>query len=228
MTLRGKLLLLSLSVLALPWAGWKFVQQLEFLLRQGQEQALLASAEALARGIAVRPAGLPASGPGWFVHRLDYAPRLDGEAGDWQGASEAPVALGGARPWLRAALACQVVNGIPGASQREGQQTAKRDARGQIGRQEGQQADESRAQPVGQRSGFVHQFAQHLWLPPAAVAGGHFQHHAKGGNVGQLPGFPPQKTGQHISHAKQDERQPGQAAHRRLRHDGGGGLVHGG
>ena len=42
MTLRAKLLLLSLSVLALPWAGWKFVQQLEVLLRQGQEQALLA------------------------------------------------------------------------------------------------------------------------------------------------------------------------------------------
>ena len=80
MTLRAKLLLLSLSVLALPWAGWKFVQQLEFLLRQGQEQALLASAEALARGIAVRPASLPPAGVGWFAHRLAFAPRLDGGA----------------------------------------------------------------------------------------------------------------------------------------------------
>lgn len=105
MSLRTKLLLVALSILALPWAGWQFVRQMETLLRQGQEQALLASAEALARGIAVRPAGLPARGPGWFVHRLEYAPRLDGEAGDWQGAAEAPVAFGGARPWLRATLA---------------------------------------------------------------------------------------------------------------------------
>lgn len=104
MTLRGKLLLLSLSILALPWAGWQFVQQLEVLLRQGQEQALLASAEALARGIAVRPANLPASGPGWFVHRLAFAPRLDGEDGDWRSSGAEPAALGGSTPWLRASV----------------------------------------------------------------------------------------------------------------------------
>lgn len=104
MTLRGKLLLLSLSILALPWAGWKFVQQLEILLRQGQEQALLASAEALARGIAVRPANLPALGPGWFVHRLEYAPRLDGEGGDWPGVLAQPYGFGEGRPWLSATL----------------------------------------------------------------------------------------------------------------------------
>ncbi len=104
MTLRGKLLLLSLSILALPWAGWQFVQQLEVLLRQGQEQALLASAEALARGIAVRPANLPATGPGWFVHQLAFAPRLDGEDGDWRSSGAAPVALGSDTPWLRASV----------------------------------------------------------------------------------------------------------------------------
>jgi dedicated sortase system histidine kinase len=103
-TLRGKLLLLSLSVLALPWAGWKFVQQLEFLLRQGQEQALLASAEALARGVAVRPASLPPAGEGWFAHRLAFAPRLDGEAGDWQGAAVDPYAFGAPAPWLRVSV----------------------------------------------------------------------------------------------------------------------------
>jgi len=104
MTLRGKLLLLSLSILALPWAGWQFVQQLEVLLRQGQEQALLASAEALARGIAVRPAGLPSAGPGWYVHRLDFSPRLDGEAGDWQGAQAEPYVFGEGAPWLSVTL----------------------------------------------------------------------------------------------------------------------------
>ncbi|GAB2489813.1 ATP-binding protein [Arenimonas alkanexedens] len=104
MTLRGKLLLLSLSVLALPWAGWKFVQQLEILLRQGQEQALLASAEALARGVAVRPGSLPPAGDGWFAHRLAFAPRLDGESGDWQGAASDPYAFGSPAPWLRMSL----------------------------------------------------------------------------------------------------------------------------
>ncbi|MFY2763261.1 ATP-binding protein [Arenimonas sp. MALMAid1274] len=104
MTLRGKLLLLSLSILALPWAGWKFVQQLEVLLRQGQEQALLASAEALARGIAVRPGNLPAAGPGWYVHQLDFAPRLDGEAGDWPGLGVSRYGFGGDTPWLQVAL----------------------------------------------------------------------------------------------------------------------------
>ena len=42
MSLRTKLLLVALSILALPWAGWQFVRQMETLLRQGQEQALLA------------------------------------------------------------------------------------------------------------------------------------------------------------------------------------------
>lgn len=104
MTLRGKLLLLSLSILALPWAGWQFVQQLEVLLRQGQEQALLASAQALARSIAVRPANLPASGPGWFVHRLAFAPRLDGDDGEWRRAGADPAGFGGAAPWVQARL----------------------------------------------------------------------------------------------------------------------------
>jgi two-component system sensor histidine kinase ChvG len=105
MTLRGKLLLVALSILVLPWAGWQFVRQMEFLLRQGQEQALLASAEALARSIAVRPGRLPPATPGWFVHRLEFAPRLDGESGDWQGAQADPYAFGGDRPWLRLSAA---------------------------------------------------------------------------------------------------------------------------
>ncbi|HEX5756229.1 MAG TPA: histidine kinase, partial [Arenimonas sp.] len=104
MQLRSKLLLVSLSILVLPWAGWQFVRQLEVLLRAGQEQALLASAEALARGIAQMPGRLPPAGNGWFAQRLGFAPRLDGEAGDWQGAAAEPLAFGAGRPWLRAAV----------------------------------------------------------------------------------------------------------------------------
>ncbi len=92
-------------MLALPWGGWQFVRLLEGLLRQGQEQALLASAEALARGVALSPGRLPPAQPGWFVHRLAYAPRLDGRADDWQGAQDEPLALGEGRPWLRVSLA---------------------------------------------------------------------------------------------------------------------------
>ncbi|KFN51372.1 ATP-binding protein [Arenimonas composti] len=105
MSLRAKLLLVALSVLVLPWAGWQFVRQMEELLRQGQEQAIVASAEALARGVAVRPGRLPPAQGGFFVHRLQFAPRLDGEGGDWQGAQQAPAVFGGANPWLRVALA---------------------------------------------------------------------------------------------------------------------------
>lgn len=85
MTLRTQLLLVACSVLVLPWAGWQFVRQMEGLLREGREQALLASAEAIARGMAVRPEALPAGPPTLFVQPLSDWPRLDGDAGDWRG-----------------------------------------------------------------------------------------------------------------------------------------------
>ncbi len=81
MRLRTQLLLVSLSLLALPWAGWRFVLEFETLLRRGQEQALLAAAEAVARGVAQRADALPEDG--LFVHALPAAPDLDGHAADW-------------------------------------------------------------------------------------------------------------------------------------------------
>lgn len=88
MTLRRQLLLLALSALVLPWAAWQALVQMESLLRQGQQQALEASGEALARSLALRPALLPPAAPALPVHALASAPRLDGEASDW-----GPVAL---------------------------------------------------------------------------------------------------------------------------------------
>lgn len=85
MSLRAKLLLVALSILVLPWAGWQWLRQMESLLRQGQEQALLASAEALARAVAARPGGLPERGPSLFVQALARAPNLDADFGDWAG-----------------------------------------------------------------------------------------------------------------------------------------------
>lgn len=85
MRLRGKLLLVALSVLVLPWAGWQLLRLLGDVLREGEEQALRASAEAVARGLALRPAQLPAGGEALFAPALPRAPRLDGRDEDWAG-----------------------------------------------------------------------------------------------------------------------------------------------
>jgi signal transduction histidine kinase len=95
-SLRLKLLLVALSTLALPWAGWQFVRQTESLLRQGQEQALLASASTLAKAFAASDAQWPA-GPVLYVHRLEAPVVVDGYADDWTGLRAYAQALGPAR-----------------------------------------------------------------------------------------------------------------------------------
>lgn len=83
MKLRGKLLLVSLCLLVLPWAGWQFLRLMGDVLREGQEEALVASAEALARGLTLRSSALPPVGPSIFARRLSRPPRLDGRLDDW-------------------------------------------------------------------------------------------------------------------------------------------------
>jgi len=95
-SLRLKLLLVALSTLALPWAGWQFVRQTESLLRQGQEQALLASASTLAKAFAASDANWPA-GPVLYVHRLEAPVVVDGYADDWSDIRAYAQALGPAR-----------------------------------------------------------------------------------------------------------------------------------
>ena len=104
MSLRRQLLLLALIALVLPWAAWQALVQMESLLRQGQQQALEASGEALARSLALRPALLPPSQPALPVHALDVAPRLDGDLADW-GALAQPLEADAGTPALRFALA---------------------------------------------------------------------------------------------------------------------------
>ena len=96
MSLRLKLLLVALSTLALPWAGWQFVRQTESLLRQGQEQALLASASTLAKAFTASDAEWPA-GPVLYVHRLEAPVVVDGYADDWSDIRAYAQALGPAR-----------------------------------------------------------------------------------------------------------------------------------
>ena len=54
-SLRVKLALVALSLLALPWAGIYYVNEMERLLLRGQEQTLLATARAVATALHDRP-----------------------------------------------------------------------------------------------------------------------------------------------------------------------------
>ncbi len=83
MTLRRKLLLVALCTLALPVAGWLYVRQMENLLRDGQAQALTASARAVARSLAVAGAGLPESDRAWYVQPVQTPITVDGYGDDW-------------------------------------------------------------------------------------------------------------------------------------------------
>lgn len=91
MSLRAKLLLVALSLLVLPATGWQFVRQMEGLVRASEAQALLASAEAVARALAQRPDALPPPGPALFVQTLALPPPLDGRAGVGWEALERPA-----------------------------------------------------------------------------------------------------------------------------------------
>ena len=54
-SLRVKLALAALVLLALPWFGARYVAEMERLLLEGQEQALLATARAVATALHERP-----------------------------------------------------------------------------------------------------------------------------------------------------------------------------
>lgn len=94
MSLRLKLALIALSTLALPLAGWLLVRQMEQLLRQGQEQTLIASANVLARSLASLDVELPPPGPALFVHRAPGHMVIDGYGDDWRKLAPYAQALG--------------------------------------------------------------------------------------------------------------------------------------
>jgi len=87
MSLRFKLLLIALSTMALPFSGWLFVRQMEELLRQGQEQTLIASARALARSLGALKRELPPAGAAIYIHRAPGPIAIDGYTDDWNALS---------------------------------------------------------------------------------------------------------------------------------------------
>ncbi|HEX6832251.1 MAG TPA: ATP-binding protein [Rudaea sp.] len=113
MSLRFKLLLIALSMLVLPIAGWLIVRQMEELLRQGQEQTLIASAQALARSLDAMRVELPPAGSVFYVHDLQRPVAIDGYIDDWSAlvahtqnlgppddAQKLKLLLGADRDWL--------------------------------------------------------------------------------------------------------------------------------
>ncbi len=93
MPLRYQLLLLGLLTLFLPWAGCRYAREMETVLREGQEQALLATASTLASMLATRsellyrdssqPAPFDPAAGDLYAYRLRAVPLLDGYADDW-------------------------------------------------------------------------------------------------------------------------------------------------
>lgn len=93
--IRAKLLLASLALLAVPWIGVSFVQEMERFLRQGHEQSVAATAQAVATALHDQPklfepqpsAASPWHEPGdLYLFALPNALELDGAAQDWPAA----------------------------------------------------------------------------------------------------------------------------------------------
>ena len=90
-SLRFKLLALSLSLLIIPWAGYRFIQDMESILRTTQDDSLKTGAKALASRLASEdfPPATPLDQrspypqPDLYVHRLAHRPQLDGYAEEW-------------------------------------------------------------------------------------------------------------------------------------------------
>ncbi len=85
MSLRNRLLALSLLTLLLPWSGWKLLQELERFLRETQETSLLATARTLASTLPFEQLSqLQYLPPNYLVLRaLKRPPELDGYSDDW-------------------------------------------------------------------------------------------------------------------------------------------------
>src|SRR5262252_6680694 len=63
LSLRIKLALVSVLLLALPWAGYSYVREMERFVLEGEEQALLATARAVATALHDRPGLMRARPP---------------------------------------------------------------------------------------------------------------------------------------------------------------------
>jgi len=110
MNLRRQLLLVSLLTLVLPWAGCQFIRETESALREGQQQMLSGTAQAIADSLAQFPdqfdvarRGKTADDPEnqLYGHPLTSAPLIDGYFDDWTLSENALTPLPGANQATR-------------------------------------------------------------------------------------------------------------------------------
>jgi len=98
MNLRRQLLLVSLLTLILPWAGCQFIRETESALREGQQQMLGGTAQAIADSLSQFPyeflAGQEAGGR-IYAHPLAGEPLIDGYSDEWSLPDGAYVPLRG-------------------------------------------------------------------------------------------------------------------------------------
>jgi two-component system, OmpR family, sensor histidine kinase ChvG len=105
LSLRGQLLLVALPLaLLLPWAGWQLLREIESLLRKGEEQALLATADVLASALGGARGAAALNRRDLFVQTLPRPPQLDGDAGDWIGVPRRHFGVEGHAPRFALAL----------------------------------------------------------------------------------------------------------------------------
>lgn len=91
-SIRFKLLLVSLTLLGIPWAGYRFISETEHFLRQAQQQNLQNSAQAIAGVMGEQPDQLqtprlpntPLSQRDIFLSHWPSPPEIDGYADEWQ------------------------------------------------------------------------------------------------------------------------------------------------
>ncbi len=85
-SLRFKLVLASLTLLLIPWVGYRYLQQTEDQLRQAQEELLLSRAEVVAGLLGSRGSLLSEqtnTGRSLYVHPLPRAVVIDGYSEEW-------------------------------------------------------------------------------------------------------------------------------------------------
>lgn len=90
MNLRRQLLLVSLLTLILPWSGCQFIRETESALREGQQDMLGGTAQAIADSLSQFPADFLAAGTGGpfaenqiYLHPLEVEPFVDGYRDEW-------------------------------------------------------------------------------------------------------------------------------------------------
>lgn len=92
LSIRGKLLLVALALLLIPWMGYEYVREMKSFLLQGQENALSLTARAVSTVLHDRPeffdpdtgaSQLMGEPTDLYAHPLPSYIRLDGQLSDW-------------------------------------------------------------------------------------------------------------------------------------------------